>query len=58
MSYMKLLKPTIAYIQANIKFVKTGKHRYIKYEHINVIGTNIKTSNLSVKYIPLTVIHN
>jgi hypothetical protein len=26
-SYMKLLKPTITYIQANIKFVKTGNHR-------------------------------
>jgi hypothetical protein len=29
MSYTKLLKPTIKYmyIQANIKIVKTGKHR-------------------------------
>ena len=31
---MKLFKLTIAYIQANIKFVKTDKHRKIKYDHI------------------------
>ena len=31
---MKLLKPIITYIQANIFFYKTGKHREIKYEHI------------------------
>jgi len=37
MSYMKLLKPTITYLQANIKFVETGKHRYIKYEHIKQV---------------------
>ena len=31
---MKLFKLIIAYIQANITFVETGKHRKIKYEHI------------------------
>jgi hypothetical protein len=38
MSYMKLLKPTITHIQANIAFFKTGKYLYelikSKSEHI------------------------
>ena len=43
MSYIKLLKPTITYIQASIKFVKTGKHIKIKYEHIKGKQEHIKS---------------
>ena len=32
MSSMKLLKPTLTYIQANIKKIKTGKHYITKRE--------------------------